>query len=226
MINKKFDFKKTELEEGIAELERDLEKSEGHDTIKTEYIRKLLGYMKKMSTLMVTEATQEQRAELEYLSECSACVSREMASVLTKIPVKEVMIKSAETMGITVGKKNGILVVNLPMILPTKAKTKAGYLFDPIFYAMQNASEQESFLLKEKAMMCIEFIYDRSNKKIPRGDHDNKEVKQVIDAIANFVVPDDSIDYQFPYMKKYFRKRSDVEHYQIISENIYGTEAT
>ena len=195
MINKKFDFKKTELEEGIAELERDLEKSESQDPIKTEYIRKLLGYMKKMSTLMVPEATQEQRAELEYLSECSACVSREMASVLTKIPVKEVMIKSAETMGITVEKKNGILVVNLPMILPTKAKTKAGYLFDPIFYAMQNASEQEPFLLKEKAMMCIEFIYDRSNKNIPRGDHDNKEVKQVIDAIANFVVPDDSDDY-------------------------------
>ena len=195
MINKKFDFKKTELEEGIAELERDLEKSEGQDPIKTEYIRKLLGYMKKMSSLMVPEATQEQRAELEYLSECSACVSREMASVMTKIPVKEVMVKTAETMGITVEKKNDILVVNLPMILPTKAKTKAGYLFDPIFYAMQNASEQESFLLKEKAMMCIEFIYDRSNKNIPRGDHDNKEVKQVIDAIANFVVPDDSDDY-------------------------------
>ena len=35
-----------------------------------------------------------------------------------------------------------------------------------------------------------------------------------------------SIDYQFPYMKKYFRKRSDVEHYQIISEDIYGTEDT
>lgn len=160
MINKKFDFQKAEMDAGIAELERDLEKSEGQDPIKTEYIRKLLGYMKKMSSLMVPEATKEQRAELEYLSECSACVSREMASVMTKIPVKEVMVKTAETMGITVEKKNGILVVNLPMILPTKAKTKAGYLFDPIFYAMQNASEQESFLLKEKAMMCIEFIYD------------------------------------------------------------------
>ena len=195
MINKKFDFQKAEMDAGIAELERDLEKSEGQDSIKTEYIRKLLGYMKKMSSLMVPEATQEQRAELEYLSECSACVSREMASVMTKIPVKEVMVKTAETMGITVEKKNGILVVNLPMILPTKAKTKAGYLFDPIFHAMQNASEQESFLLKEKAMMCIEFIYDRSNKNNPRGDHDNKEVKQVIDAIANFVAPDDSDDY-------------------------------
>ena len=44
-------------------------------------------------------------------------------------------------------------------------------------------------------MMCIEFIYDKNNKNIPRGDHDNKEVKQVIDAIAPFVVRDDSDNY-------------------------------
>ena len=37
--------------------------------------------------------------------------------------------------------------------------------------------------------------YDKNNKTIPRGDHDNKEVKQVIDAIAPFVVRDDRDDY-------------------------------
>lgn len=29
----------------------------------------------------------------------------------------------------------------------------------------------------------------------PHGDHDNKEVKQIIDAISAFVVPDDSDNY-------------------------------
>ena len=33
-----------------------------------------------------------------------------------------------------------------------------------------------------------------------------------------------SIDYQLPYMKKFFRKRSDVKHYKIISEDIYKEE--
>ena len=43
--------------------------------------------------------------------------------------------------------------------------------------------------------MCIEFIYDKNKKNIPRGDHDNKEVKQVIDAITPFVVPDDTDEH-------------------------------
>ena len=81
------------------------------------------------------------------------------------------------------------------MILPTKKKAKSEYLFEPLFFAMDKASKKENFFLKEKAMMCIEFIYDKNNKTIPRGDHDNKEVKQVIDAIAPFVVRDDRDDY-------------------------------
>lgn len=83
----------------------------------------------------------------------------------------------------------------MAMILPTKSKTKADYLFDPIFYAMESFAKTESLFMKEKAMMCIEFIYDKNNKNIPRGDHDNKEVKQVIDAIAPFIVQDDSDEF-------------------------------
>ena len=49
---------------------------------------------------------------------------------------------------------------------------------------MEEFSKTEPLFIKEKAMMCIEFIYDKNSKNIPRGDHDNKEVKQVIDAIA------------------------------------------
>ena len=90
---------------------------------------------------------------------------------------------------------DGILEVTLPMILPTKAKAKAEYLFEPLFFAMENFSKSKEVFINEKAMMCIEFVYDKNNKNIRRGDHDNKEVKQVIDAISSFVVPDDSDNY-------------------------------
>ena len=108
---------------------------------------------------------------------------------------KEILIKCADSMGISIQKKDGILEVTLPMILPTKAKSKAEYLFEPLFFAMENFSKSEEVFINEKAMMCIEFVYDKSNKKICRGDNDNKEVKQVIDAISSFVVPDDSDNY-------------------------------
>lgn len=195
MIYKNIDLTKVELDMSFDELESELNKFRNQNSPEVECFEKLLGYLKKLDEMMVPEATHEQRLEMEYLAECFTCAARDIASILAKRPVKEVMLRSAEAMGITVEKSDDILEVTLPMILPTKSKTKAGYLFDPIFFAMQNASEKESFFLKEKAMMFIEFIYDKDNKNIPRGDHDNKEVKQVIDAISAFVVPDDSDNY-------------------------------
>ena len=123
------------------------------------------------------------------------CNLRDILANVRQEPIKRSLSKCADRMGITVQKTNGVLEVTLPMILPTKKKAKSEYLFEPLFFAMDKASKEESFFLKEKAMMCIEFIHDKNNKTIHRGDHDNKEVKQVIDAIAPFVVRDDRDDY-------------------------------
>jgi hypothetical protein len=151
----------------------------------------LINYLTKFERYI----TDKNYSTLEYLAECFMCELRDILANSKQVSRKEIVVNCADSMGITVKKKAGILEVTLPMILPTKAKAKAEYLFEPLFFAMENASKQESFFLKEKAMMCIEFVYDKNNKNIPRGDHDNKEVKQVIDAISNFVVPDDSDDY-------------------------------
>ena len=163
--------------------------------MENENSQTIMNYLNRLKEMVRVASGEEDYFAIEYIAECFMCELRDILANVKQEPRKETVSRCANNMGITVRKTDGILVVTLPTILPTKAKTKAGYLFDPIFYAMQNASEKESFLLKEKAMMCIEFIYDRSNKNIPRGDHDNKEVKQVIDAISAFVVPDDSDDY-------------------------------
>jgi len=163
--------------------------------MENENSQTIMNYLNRLKEMVRFASGEEDYFAIEYIAECFMCELRDVLANVKQEPRKEILGRCANNMGITVRKTDGILVVTLPTILPTKAKTKAGYLFDPIFYAMQNASEKESFLLKEKAMMCIEFIYDRSNKNIPRGDHDNKEVKQVIDAISAFVVPDDSDDY-------------------------------
>ena len=153
--------------------------------------KQLTGYFDKIKRLIA----DKDFPELEYIAECFMCALRDVTAEVNQETKKDVLLRCADSMGITVQKENGILKVILPMILPTKAKAKAEYLFEPLFFAMENFSRNESVLMKEKAMMCIRFIYDRNNKKIPRGDHDNKEVKQVIDAISAFVVPDDSDNY-------------------------------
>ena len=172
----------------------DIEEKENfrrYNYVLDDNVQKLLNYLSRFERMII----EQNYPELEYIAECFMCTLRDIMVNVKQESRKKVLIKCADSMGITVQKSDGILEVILPMILPTKAKTKAGYLFDPIFFAMENASEQESLFLNGKVMMCIEFIYDRNNKNIPRGDHDNKEVKQVIDAISAFVVPDDSDDY-------------------------------
>ena len=42
----------------------------------------------------------------------------------------EILVKCADSMGITVQKTDDVLKVTLPMILPTKAKAKAKFLFE------------------------------------------------------------------------------------------------
>ena len=173
------------------QIQNDLAKFKNHTPRREVDAAKLLRYMDKFERLI----TDENYPDLEYIAECFMCALRDIMANVKQESKKEILIKCADSMGITVQKKDGILEVTFPMILPTKAKAKAEYLFEPLFFAMENFSKSEEVFINEKVMMCIEFIYDKNNKNIRRGDHDNKEVKQVIDAISSFVVPDDSDNY-------------------------------
>ena len=175
----------------FEEIQKDLAKFKNHAPKREVDAAKLLRYMNKFERLI----SDENYPELEYIAECFMCAVRDIMANVKQESKKEILIKCADSMGITVQKKDGILEVTLPMILPTKAKAKPEFLFEPLFFAMESFSKSKELFIKEKAMMCIEFIYDKSNKNISRGDHDNKEVKQVIDAISAFVVPDDSDNY-------------------------------
>lgn len=182
---------KPETNTDFAQIQNDLAKFKNHTSMPQDDVITLMNYIDKFERLIADEDYNE----LEYSAECFMCNLRDILANVKQEPRKRALTKCAERMGITVQKTNGVLEVTLPMILPKKSKTKADYLFDPIFHAMEDFSKTESLFIKEKAMMCIKFIYDKNNKSIPRGDHDNKEVKQVIDAIAPFVVRDDSDNY-------------------------------
>lgn len=180
---------KTEMD--FEEIQNELKKFKNQTSVPEVDAAKLLRYMDKFERLI----SDGNYPELEYIAECFMCALRDIMANTKQKPKKEIFIKCADSMGVTIQKKDDILEVTLPMILPTKAKAKAEYLFELLFFAMENFSKSEEVFINEKAIMCIEFIYDKNNKNIRRGDHDNKEVKQVIDAISSFVVPDDSDNY-------------------------------
>ena len=182
---------KSEMNMDFEQIQKDLAKFKNHNPMPEDDVKTLMNYISRFERLI----SDESYSELEYSAECFMCALREILANVKQEPRKRALVKCADRMGITVQKTNGVLEVTLPMILPTKSKTKADYLFDPIFHAMESFSKNEPLFIKEKAMMCIEFIYDKNNKNILRGDHDNKEAKQVIDAIAPFIVQDDNDEF-------------------------------
>ena len=144
------------------QIQNDLAKFKNYTAGQKIDAAKLLRYMDKFERLI----TDERYQELEYIAECFMCALRDIMANVKQESKKEILIRCADSMGVAVQKKDGILEVTLPMILPTKAKAKAEYLFEPLFFAMENFAKDEDVFINEKVMMCIEFIYDKNNKKI------------------------------------------------------------
>ena len=151
MTYRKIDTNTVKQETDFEQIQNDPADFKSHIPIPQGDAKTLMTYIGKFEQLI----TDENYYELEYSAECFMCNLRDILANAKRKPRKEVLCKCADSMGITVQKTNGVLEVTLPMILPTKKRTKAEYLFDPIFHAMEKASKKESFFIKEKAMMCI-----------------------------------------------------------------------
>lgn len=156
----------------FEQIQEDLKKFKNPDSATEKNNKRLLKYPDRFKELIASDDYEQ----LGYLAECFMYALRDVLANVKKQTEKEIAVKCADSMGITIQKQGEILEVTLPMIIPTKAKAKAEYLFEPLFFTMENFASKEPFFINEKVMMCIEFIYDKNNKNIPRGDHDNKEV--------------------------------------------------
>ena len=114
-----------EMNMDFDQIQKDLAKFKNNAPKREVDAAKLLRYMDKFKRLI----SDENYPELEYIAECFMCAIRDIMANAKQESKKEILIKCASSMGITVQKKDGVLEVTLPMILPTKAKSKAEYLF-------------------------------------------------------------------------------------------------
>lgn len=91
---------------------------------------------------------------------------------------------------------DGILRTELPFLLPHRKHPYTDYLYYPLLRAFENWCERRILDKKEipyfeQATVCFVHMYD---KKLSLGrirDHDNIEVKQVVDALGMFFLVSD-----------------------------------
>ena len=95
--------------------------------------------------------------------------------------------------GISVIEKDGILEITLPCLLPKKSKKHScEYLTDPIYYTLSKYAQTHTLPKFRHCVVCFSHIYSRELSPNRVRDYDNLELKQLLDAIATFVMEDDT----------------------------------
>ena len=137
-------------------------------------------YPENFSNLSISAALRGERL---------TCHLRELASLVpAEVPyLRQALVQQ----NILVQQIDGTLTVTLPGLLPKrKNHTSPDFLIAPLYHAL--AGYLYPIRLYDHTVICITHIYDAELGQTAVRDHDNIEVKPVLDAVALFALPDDS----------------------------------
>ena len=130
--------------------------------------------------------------EAAMQSEMITCRLRHLIYAAVNIPKPALMKKAAEIHGIEIKYEEDIFSVALPSLLPKKRKSMSSeFLIDPLFYALERYFTVSDIERYRECVVCFTHIYSEDAPRRRVRDYDNVETKQVLDAVAVFVMTDD-----------------------------------
>ena len=88
--------------------------------------------------------------------------------------------------------KNGWFCAVIPTLLPKKRKSSTDYIKEIMYASLERFFMNRPVQRFGKCTIIFRHVYDRNNPSRAWRDHDNIEIKTVIDAIALFIMEDDS----------------------------------
>jgi len=86
----------------------------------------------------------------------------------------------------------GWFMVELPALLPKKEKGSAEYILEPMYLSLQRYWQDKEPVRFPDCVMIFRHVYRRDRPERQYRDHDNIELNAVINAIALYVLYDDS----------------------------------
>jgi len=123
-------------------------------------------------------------------------------SALSMIPDTDIFgydfIFSAEQLGISVAdRENGLIEIIIPCLLPHREKGDNGFITVPLIRVLDKFVDgSPKFKKFEDCDICVTHIYDKAKTHMTHiRDHDNYELKKVMDVIGTFLLTSDSGRY-------------------------------
>ena len=129
------------------------------------------------------------------LAECIALRLRRLVYDMDNRPKSDYLLAVANELGITVSEHDGIVEISVPCLLPKRSKRAADFIAGPLFATLDKftSGRQPPFVPFTHCVICITHVYDITIPTQGRiRDHDNVELKGIIDTINTFLLTDDA----------------------------------
>jgi hypothetical protein len=122
-----------------------------------------------------------------------ACRLRSLIYSSTRIKKEEYLNSAGVIHGIEIKYDNGIMEITLPCLLPKRTRNRSSeFLFDPFFFTLKNYADKNPLPKYKHCVVCFSHIYNRELSSRRIRDHDNIELKEILDIISTFIMEDDS----------------------------------
>ena len=148
---------------------------------------------------------------------------RRLVFDITNHTKTDYLYDAAINLGIAVCEENGIVEITVPCLIPKRSKRAATFISEPLFAILCKftSDKQPPFALFNHCVICITHVYDRTLPIKGRiRDHDNIELKGIIDAINTFLLTDDSGNLCDIFSTSEFGE-TDMTHIAIMEKNMF-----
>jgi hypothetical protein len=114
----------------------------------------------------------------------------------TNISKADYLANAADEMGINIANNdNGMVDITIPCLIPHRRKKQTGFITEPLYAALERfvSSRDSPFERFNHCVICITHVYDEVLfGKGRKRDHENIEVKGIIDVLNTFLLTDDN----------------------------------
>lgn len=131
--------------------------------------------------------------EAALRAEKIACKLRSLLYATTSIERSEYLVQAGEAQGMEISVSGGMVEISLPRLLPKKkGRQSSVFLTDPLLAMLEQLSSAGLLPRFRECVVCISHVYDHELPDYCLLDYDNLQQKQILDAIALYVMADDS----------------------------------
>ena len=159
-----------------------------------EELEQRLEALKQIDPMERFEEYKEMVLAASMKAEAAAIKTRGLVVESTFYSKQEYYKRIAKKLGITITSEHGWIKIVMPFLLPSKRSQKynCDLLIDPLDYALRAFTKEYPAKKYEECILAFRFIYTKEFPDRAIRDHDNIEIKKVIDIIASHFMVDDS----------------------------------